>query len=174
MYGQLISETVPIRIVWTINFGEFISTGVARKHDLWYCMNLNFPHIDLESGIPIGIVRTIGFGYCLLTGIARTIDLEGGLLLGIVRIIDYGDFPINWNCLNSWLRTLSINETCRDDRATWESNNLSCLDNRSRCISINWNEGPQLTVNCNRKLLMDYCLLSRMFRSWLSSSSSQT
>ena len=64
-------------------------------------MNLNFPHIDLESGIPIGIVRTIGFGYCLLTGIARTIDLEGGLLLGIVRIIDYGDFPINWNCLNS-------------------------------------------------------------------------
>ena len=59
--GQFISDCLPICIVWTIKFGDFL--------------------------LLIGIVRTIDLGYRLLIEIARTIDLEGGLLIGIVRTI---------------------------------------------------------------------------------------
>ena len=152
------------------NFGDFLLIGIVRTFFWDTVLNGIARTIDLEGGLLIGIARTIDFGYCLLIGIARINDLEGGLIVGIVgtidlgdglligivptihfgecpfieivRTIDYGDCPSIGIVWNNWFWAISINRTCLDNRARWGSINLNCLDNN--------------TVNCNRKLLIDY------------------
>ena len=57
-------DCLRIGIVWTINFVDFLSTGIVRKTVL---------------------------GYCTLIGISRTIGLEGGLLIALVRTAGFRD-----------------------------------------------------------------------------------
>ena len=72
LYGQLILETPPIGIVWTINFGDFLLIGIART-------------IDSEGVLLIGNVGTIVSGDGLLFGFIHAINLGDCPLVGIVR-----------------------------------------------------------------------------------------
>ena len=123
-------DCLPIGIVLTVNFRDFLLIGIVRKIDLGYCLPIGISRtIDLEGGLLIATIRTTDFGDCLLNGIVGTIDLGDDLLI--------------WNCPGNWSRRYSISWDCPDNWCQRLFMIYNCLDNCFRLLTgIVWTVWP--------------------------------